>query len=63
MNWNEKRSIRVAILDMYEGFANQGMRCIREILNQFGENNQLDLSWDEFNVRQEKKVPDHSYDI
>ena len=63
MNWNEKRSIRVAILDMYEGFANQGMRCIREILNQFGESNQLDLTWDEFDVRQEKKVPDLSYDI
>lgn len=63
MNWNEKRSIRVAILDMYEGFANQGMRCIREILNQFGENNQLDLTWDEFDVRLEKKTPDLSYDI
>ena len=63
MNWTEKKSIRVAILDMYEGFANQGMRCIREILNQFGETNQLDLSWDEFDVRLEKQVPDLSYDI
>ncbi|MEO6541101.1 MAG: GMP synthase [Ferruginibacter sp.] len=63
MNWNEKRSIRVAILDMYEGFANQGMRCIREILNQFGENNHLDLTWDEFDVRLEKNLPDLSYDI
>jgi GMP synthase-like glutamine amidotransferase len=63
MNWNEKRAVRIAILDMYEGFANQGMRCIREILNQFGENNHLDLTWDEFDVRLEKKVPDQSYDI
>ena len=63
MNWTEKKSIRVAILDINEGFANQGMRCIREILNQFGENNQLDLSWDEFEVRLEKQVPDLSYDI
>ena len=63
MNWTEKKSIRVAILDMYEGHANQGMRCIREILNQFGEVNQLDLSWDEFEVRLEKQVPDLSYDI
>ena len=63
MNWTEKKSIRVAVLDMYEGFANQGMRCIREILNQFGENNQLDLIWDEFDVRLKNEVPDLSYDI
>jgi len=63
MNWTEKKSIRIAILDMYEGFANQGMRCIREILNQFGDSNQIDLSWDEFDVRLEKQVPDLSYDI
>lgn len=63
MNWNEKKAVRVAILDMYEGVANQGMRCIREILNQFGEANNIDLTWDEFEVRLEKKVPDLSYDI
>ena len=63
MNWTEKKSIRVAILDMYEGFTNQGMRCIREILNQFGENNQLDLTWDEFDVRLKNEVPDLTYDI
>ncbi len=63
MNWTEKKSIRVAILDLYEGFANQGMRCIREILNQFGENNNIDLIFEEFEVRLEHKVPDLSYDI
>lgn len=63
MNWTDKRSVRVAILDMYEGVANQGMRCLREILNQFGETNNLDLDWDEFDVRLEKKVPSLDYDI
>lgn len=63
MSLTEKRSIRIAILDMYEGHANQGMRCIREIINQFGENNHIDLSWDEFDVRLKKDVPDLSYDI
>ncbi|MFZ1369321.1 MAG: GMP synthase [Ferruginibacter sp.] len=63
MTWTEKKPIRVAILDMNEGFINQGMRCIREILNQFGENSHVDLSWDEFEVRLEKQVPDLSYDI
>jgi homoserine O-succinyltransferase len=63
MNWTEKKSIRIAVLDMYEGHANQGMRCLREIMNQFGEVNHLDLTWDEFEVRLGKRVPDLSYDI
>ena len=63
MNWTEKKSVRVALLDLYEGFPNQGMRCIREILNQFGDANNIDLTWDEFEVRLEKQVPDLSYDI
>lgn len=63
MNWTENRSIRIAILDLYEGAANQGMRCLREILNQFGETNHLDISWQEFDVRLRNEVPDLSFDI
>lgn len=63
MNWNEKRAIRVAILDLNEGKPNQGMRCIREILNQFGDSNNLDLEWDEFEVRLNKQIPTLNYDI
>ncbi len=59
----EQKAIRVAILDLYEGQANQGMRCIREILDQYSEDNNLSLTWDEFEVRIEKQVPDLSYDI
>ncbi len=55
--------MKVAILDMYEGAANQGMRCIREILNQFAEMQGLNLEKDEFDVRLTNKVPDTSYDI
>lgn len=59
----EKKQFRIAILDLYEGVTNQGMRCIREILNQFGDINNLDLLWDEFDVRQKNEVPDLTYDI
>jgi GMP synthase-like glutamine amidotransferase len=59
----EKRSVRVAILDLYNGFANQGMRCIRTILKEWSENNQLELRADEFDVRQKNELPDNSYDI
>ncbi len=55
--------IRVAILDLYEGHPNQGMRCIREIINHWSEYHQLDVEWDEFEVRQLCEVPDTTYDI
>lgn len=59
----EVKQVRVAILDMYEGVANQGMRCLREILNSFADTYVLDLSWDEFDVRGKCQVPDLSYDV
>ncbi len=59
----DKKQIRIALLDLYEGQANQGMRCLREILNQYGEYNNLDVVWHEFEVRLEQQLPDLSYDI
>ncbi len=63
MNLYDKPLIKIAILDLYDGAANQGMRCIREILNQYSDNCSIDMVWDEFNVRQKNEVPDLSYDI
>ena len=57
------KKIRVAILDMNEGQANQGMRCLREILEQYRLNLQLDLVYDEFEVRIRQEIPDMGYDI
>ncbi|HXB95586.1 MAG TPA: hypothetical protein VNU70_10520 [Puia sp.] len=55
--------IRVAILDLYEGQANQGMRCIRELLSEYARAHGLGLQFDEFEVRLRHEVPDLSYDI
>lgn len=63
MSLAETKGIRIAILDMNEGKPNQGMRCIREILNQYGDAANIDLDWDEFEVRIEKNVPSLDYDI
>ncbi len=57
------KTLKIAILDLYEGAANQGMRCIREIVNNFAEQSSLDISWDEFEVRKEEHLPDLTYDI
>ncbi len=63
MNFNEKPTIHIAILDLYEGHENQGMRGIREILNQYGQLNHLNMVSREFEVRLKNELPDTSYDI
>jgi homoserine O-succinyltransferase/O-acetyltransferase len=63
MSWTDKRIIKVAILDLYEGVANQGMRCIRNILIEWAEKNDLLLYAKEYDVRQKNELPDTSYDI
>lgn len=63
MNWPDKKDVRVAILDMYEGYPNQGMRSIHEILARFAYENNLNLKWDEYDVRLKNEVPDLNYDI
>ncbi len=60
---NGKRQVRVAILDLYEGQPNQGMRCIREILFQWAKDNDIEISGKEYDVRLKNELPDTSYDI
>jgi GMP synthase-like glutamine amidotransferase len=55
--------LKVAILDLYEGQANQGMRCMRQILGDWSEVNNVRVSFDEFEVRVQHEVPDMSYDV
>lgn len=59
----DRKTLKVAILDLYEGVENQGMRCIRELLNQYAEANDIDLEKNEFEVRLSQSIPDLSYDI
>ncbi|WP_315822064.1 hypothetical protein [Paraflavitalea speifideaquila] len=63
MYMSDKKHIHIAILDLYEGQPNQGMRCIRELLTQYGQIHQLEISWEEFDVRLKQELPDLSYDI
>lgn len=60
---NEKRTVRIAVLDLYEGYANQGMRCIRQIIKEWAENTDLDVRYREFDVRLKNELPDTSYDL
>ena len=57
------RAIKIAILDLYAGHANEGMRCIRSILHQLQTVQGVALQWDEFKVRESIEIPDLEYDI
>jgi GMP synthase-like glutamine amidotransferase len=63
MNHEHRENIKVAILDLYDGVENQGMRCIREIVDLFGKKNELAIVKKEFDVRRKNEVPDLSFDI
>ena len=56
-------TISVAILDMYEGAANQGMRCIKELLNQYAEQEDITIAYTVYEVRLKKEIPNLGYDF
>jgi len=60
---SNEMKVRIAILDLYEGVANQGMRCIREIIHKWGNTCRYNVELHEFDVRQKYELPDLSYDI
>ena len=57
------KEIRVAVLDLYEGVPNEGMRCIRAILRQYAKDKNIRLVFDECDVRLKKELPGTGYDI
>lgn len=59
----EKTPLRIAILDLYEGKANQGMRCIRQLVSQWSLDNNIQVESIEFDVRLKNEVPDTTFDI
>ncbi|MES2062959.1 MAG: GMP synthase [Bacteroidota bacterium] len=59
----DKPEVRVAILDLYEGVANEGMRGFRDILDRYKAQHGLDLSYQIFDVRLKGQVPDTGFDV
>lgn len=58
----DKNRLKVAVIDLNNGAPNQGMRGIQEILSRFKEENNLDLSFDIFDLRQKGEIPGIEYD-
>jgi homoserine O-succinyltransferase len=66
-NWKKKmntnhKPFRIAILDMYDGFENEGMRCIRKIITAFGEQESVYVTYQIFDVRQKLELPGLEFD-
>lgn len=59
----DKNNIRVAVIDMNNGVANQGMRGIQEVLLRYQKETAIRLSFDIFDLRLKGEIPDGSYDI
>ncbi|WP_178988017.1 type 1 glutamine amidotransferase [Winogradskyella schleiferi] len=55
----KKEKLKLAILDMNNDVPNQGLRCIKEIVETFHE----EVAYRIFNVRAKGEIPDASYDI
>ncbi|RYY54124.1 MAG: GMP synthase [Chitinophagaceae bacterium] len=60
---SENRTVRIAILDLYEGHPNQGMRCIRQIISDWSKDTGTNVLTTEFDVRLKNELPDTSFDI
>lgn len=57
-------SFKVAVLDLNNGVENQGIRCIKGILEAYDAmHSGLSLTYELFDVRQFNEVPDMSYDV
>ena len=54
--------IKVAILDLYDGIANEGMRGFRDILERYKVKHGLNLSYQVFDVRRKGQVPGTDFD-
>ena len=59
----DKLHVNIALLDLYEGVPNEGMRCIREIIAQWGIANNLQINLKEFEVRIKQEVPGTEFNM
>jgi GMP synthase-like glutamine amidotransferase len=59
----EENKINIAVLDLYNGEANEGMRCIRQLIEEFEADCHLLVNYKVFDVRLKNEIPDLTYDI
>lgn len=63
MSLNENHTLRVAILDLYDGVENQGMRGLHNIIHEFGLLHQINPTIEIFDVRRKLQIPSMDFDL
>src|SRR5688572_2518125 len=56
-------SLKIAIIDLYDGQPNQGMRCIQDILSTYAHKNNLNLQIEVFGLRDRNELPGTEFNI
>lgn len=56
-------TIRIALLDLYEGVANEGMRCLRALLQEWSALHAVAIVVAEFEVRKQLQLPSLDFDV
>ncbi|MEI8111973.1 MAG: GMP synthase [Chitinophagia bacterium] len=57
------KTIRVALLDLYEGVANEGMRCLRTLIQEWSVLHEIPIFVEEFDVRLQQQLPGLNFDV
>ncbi len=55
--------MRIAILDLYEGEENEGMRCLRQLVSEFNHVAGVPVTHQVFDVRQHHQIADLDFDV
>ena len=55
--------LQIAIIDMYDGSPNIGMRCIHTIINKWSKDKQLTIELTTFRLRNHGEIPNDTFDI
>jgi GMP synthase-like glutamine amidotransferase len=55
--------IKIAVLDMYDGTPNLGMRCLHNIIQVWGNEKGLEVELNIYNTRGKSEIPNDSYDV
>jgi GMP synthase-like glutamine amidotransferase len=59
----EKTEIKVAAIDLYDDYPNQGMRGFKDIVERYKNKYNLNLSYQVFDLRGKRECPDTGFDL
>ncbi|MEO6524096.1 MAG: GMP synthase [Mucilaginibacter sp.] len=59
----DKTEIKAAIIDLYDNYPNQGMRGFQDLLNQYKEKHDVNLTYQVFDLRGKNEIPGTEFDL